>query len=118
VTLRCLIVDDSEEFLRSASRLLESQGVEVVGSASSGADALELTESLEPDLALVDVELGHEDGVTLGNELQARRPAIRVVLISAYDREAFPDLSSESQAIGFLAKRDLSAAAIEDLLAG
>src|SRR5262245_30220882 len=116
VSLRCLIVDDSEEFLASAARLLESQGIEVVGSATSGAEALELAAALEPDLALVDVELRDEDGVAIGNEIEARVPSTRIVLISAYERDEFPDLIGESRAVGFLPKRDLGAAAIAGLL--
>jgi DNA-binding NarL/FixJ family response regulator len=116
VALRCLIVDDSQEFLLSATRLLESQGFEVVGSATSSELALELAASLEPDLALVDVELSDEDGIALGNEL-AGIASTRVVLISAYEQDEFADLISESQAVGFLPKRDLGATAIVDLLA-
>ena len=103
--LRCLIVDDSEEFLVSATRLLESQGIEVVGSATSAEEALELAESLEPDLALVDIELADEDGVALGNQLEKRVPSTRVVLIA------------DSRAVGFLSKSDLGATAIAGLLA-
>src|SRR5262249_25499632 len=62
VKLRSLIVDDSEPFLASARRLLESQGVEIVATATSGAEALDLATALSPDLALVDIELGEEDG--------------------------------------------------------
>jgi DNA-binding NarL/FixJ family response regulator len=116
MALRCLIVDDSEEFLVSATLLLKSQGIEVVGSATSGADALELAATLEPDLALVDVELRDEDGVALANEIEARVATTRVVLISAYEREEFADLIADSRAAGFLPKRDLGAAAIAGLL--
>jgi DNA-binding NarL/FixJ family response regulator len=116
MALRCLIVDDSEEFLLSATRLLESQGIEVVGSATSGADALELAAALEPDLALVDVELRDEDGVALGNEIEARVASTRVVLISAYEWDEFADVIGDSRAAGFLPKRDLGAAAIAGLL--
>ena len=42
VSVRCLLIDDSREFLASAARLLESQGVEVVGCATSTREALEL----------------------------------------------------------------------------
>jgi len=116
VAFRCLIVDDNHDFLTSAAQLLGSQGVEIVGSASSTAEALRLARMLEPDVALVDIELGDEDGIELSQELAARVPATHVVLISAYERDDLVDLLSNSPAIGFLPKRSLGVSAIERLL--
>ena len=105
--LRCLLVDDSEEFLASAARLLESQGIDVVACATRGGEALELAASLEPDVALVDIELADEDGIVLARELAARTPSTRIVLISAYDRDELSEVIAGSPAAGFLSKRDL-----------
>jgi DNA-binding NarL/FixJ family response regulator len=112
-----LIVDDSDEFVASAARLLGSQGLDVVGSASSGERALELAGSLEPDVALVDIELGEEDGIELSHVFAAQAPATRVVLISSYDQADLGDLISRSPAVGFLPKTDLGAAEIRAILA-
>jgi two-component system nitrate/nitrite response regulator NarL len=114
VSVRCLIVDDSDEFVASAARLLGSQGLDVVGSASDGARALELAGSLVPDVALVDIELGEEDGIELSHVLSAHT---RVVLISSYDQADLGDLIARSPAAGFLPKTDLGAAEIIRLLA-
>ena len=114
--LRSLIVDDSEPFLASARRLLESQGVEIVGTATSGAEALDLAAELSPDLALVDVELGDEDGLAVAGELLTRSPEMRVVLISTYGRDEMQDLISTSSAVGFLPKSRLSGDAVRALL--
>jgi two-component system, NarL family, nitrate/nitrite response regulator NarL len=116
VKLRCLIVDDNEEFLASAGRLLESQGIDVVGSATSGGEALELAEELQPDVTLVDIELGDEDGVAVAGRLSAGVPATTVVLISAYRRDELSEVIAGSPAAGFLSKSDLGLAAIESLL--
>src|SRR3954447_21914697 len=85
VTLRCLLVDDSREFLTSATRLLESQGVEVVGRATNGREALRLALALAPDVALVDIDLGEEDGLAVAHEIEDQVASVRVVLISAND---------------------------------
>ena len=114
--MRYLIVDDSEEFLGSATRLLNSQGVEIVGVASSAGEALRLAEVLAPDVVLVDIELGDEDGFELTRKLATQWPSTRVVLISAYEREELGELIAESPAVGFMAKGALGAAAIEGLL--
>jgi DNA-binding NarL/FixJ family response regulator len=114
--VRCIIVDDSEEFLASASRLLGSQGMDVVALASSGDCALRLAGELGPDLALVDIELGEEDGILLSHELAARAPKTQVVLISSYERDDLGDIITQSPAAGFLPKTDLGMAAIARLL--
>lgn len=116
--MRSLIVDDSETFLVSARRLLESQGVEIVGTATSAAEALELAAALSPDLALVDVELGEEDGLALAGELRSRSPATRVVLISTYGSDEMQGLIATSTALAFLPKSRLSGDAVRALLDG
>jgi DNA-binding NarL/FixJ family response regulator len=116
MSMRCLLVDDSEEFLASAKRLLESQGLEIVGSATSRNEALALAASLGPDVALVDIELADEDGIALAQEIEERVSSTRVILISAYEREDLLDLVSGSRAVGFLPKRLLRRDAIAGLL--
>jgi CheY-like chemotaxis protein len=55
--LRVLLVDDNDEFLASAGRLVESEGIEVVGYSKSGSEALRLARGRDkPHLALVDIE--------------------------------------------------------------
>jgi two-component system, NarL family, nitrate/nitrite response regulator NarL len=112
VALRCLIVDDSEEFLASAERLLSAQGLAVVGVASSGVEAVRLARRLLPDVALVDVELGEEDGVDVARRLAKHAPSSRVVLISSHPEDELGDLLAGNPAVGFLPKTALSAAAI------
>jgi CheY-like chemotaxis protein len=116
VALRCLIVDDNEEFLDSASRLLASQGVEVVGLASSGAEAVRLVKTLGPDVALVDVQLGDEDGLEVTRRLAADARETRIVLISTHSENELTDLIVGSPAVGFLAKTALGAHAIAEIL--
>ena len=115
MALRCLIVDDNEAFLASASRLLSAQGLEVVGWALSGAEALRLVERLRPDVALVDVQLGDEDGLELTRRLAAAH-ATPVVLISSHSKEELGELIDQSPAVGFLPKSALGADAIAELL--
>jgi DNA-binding NarL/FixJ family response regulator len=115
-SVRCLLVDDSPEFLASATRLLESQGFEIVGRATRGAEALELAERLAPEVALVDIELADEDGIALTHDFEERAPETRVILISAYERDDLSDLIAGSRAVGFLPKRSLGAAAVRPLL--
>lgn len=114
--LRCLIVDDNEDFLEATSRVLESQGLEVVGCASSGDEAMRMVEDLSPTVALVDVRLGREDGVELATRLAAKAPATQVVLISTTMDDAVLELMTNSRVAGFLPKAALSAAAVGALV--
>ena len=112
MALRCLIVDDNEAFLASASRLLSTQGLEIVGRALTGAEALRLARQLEPDVALVDVQLGREDGRRLASTARATR----VILISSHSKDELGELIADSPATGFLPKPALGADAITTLL--
>jgi DNA-binding NarL/FixJ family response regulator len=116
VPLRCLIVDDSEDFLASASRLLISQGVDVVGCASGGAEARTLGATLRPDVALVDVQLGEEDGFELTGWLAENVHTTQVILVSTHEESDLLELIAESDAVGFLPKAAISARAIAELL--
>jgi DNA-binding NarL/FixJ family response regulator len=117
VALRCVLVDDSPGFLAAGRRLLERQGISVVGVASTNAEAVRKVEELRPDLTLSDIDLGEESGFDLAREL-ARSPnhSSPVILISAHLEDDFADLIRASPALGFVSKTDLSAQAIRDIL--
>ena len=111
---RVVIVDDNPEFIDSARRLLEHQGVRVVGVASTNADGLRHIQELRPDVTLVDVYLGDESGFDLAEALQHSdewKP-VPVILISTHAEPDLADMVETSPAIGFLAKSALSADAI------
>jgi two-component system nitrate/nitrite response regulator NarL len=112
-----MIVDDNEGFLASAARLLSSQGVVIVGQASLGAEAIALAVTLKPDVALVDVELGEEDGIELARQLTAIAAPMAVILISLREQDELTELIEGSGAVGFLAKGELGAQRIADLVA-
>ncbi len=65
MALRCLLVDDSTHFLEAASKLLKGQGLVVVGTAATSAEALALVRELEPDVTMVDIDLNGESGFDL-----------------------------------------------------
>jgi two-component system nitrate/nitrite response regulator NarL len=117
MALRLLIVDDNERFLEAARSTLERDGIEVVGTATTAAEAERQADELDPDVVLVDLNLGADSGFDLTRRLaEPRSNYSRVLLISTRDEEDFSDLIRESPAIGFLSKSDLSAGAIRELL--
>jgi DNA-binding NarL/FixJ family response regulator len=116
--IRCLIVDDNASFRHEMGGLLAEQGLEVVGGAGSAAEALEQIAELRPDVALIDIDLGADSGLTLATRLrETPGPAVlSVILISTYDEGAFAELIERSSALGFLPKTELSAVAIRGML--
>lgn len=113
-----LIVDDHPSFRATARALLESEGFEVVGEAADGASALAAAAELRPDLVLLDVQLPDLDGFAVSQQLLAstngHAPAI--VLTSSRDSADFGPLVEASGARGFVAKAELTGAALAALL--
>jgi DNA-binding NarL/FixJ family response regulator len=116
VSLRCLIVDDNSLFLEGAVDLLTREGLDVVGVASDSAGAIRLATELHPDVTLVDIDLGDEDGFDLAQRLHAISGASKVILVSTHAEEDLFHLIAASPALGFVPKTRLSARAIRDLL--
>jgi CheY-like chemotaxis protein len=121
MSLRSLLVDDNDAFLEVASVLLEREGVTVVGVASNTVEALRQARALRLDVILVDIDLGDESGFDLawlltrdGQRGQSFRA--EVILISSYAETDYAELIAESPAAGFLAKSELSAQAIGQIL--
>jgi DNA-binding NarL/FixJ family response regulator len=114
---KCLIIDDNALFLDGAADLLVRQGIDVVGVAGSGDEAIRLAQELRPDVALVDVDLGDEDGFELTEQLGSLPGGPKVILVSTHAEEDLAHLIGSSSALGFVAKARLSAEAILDLLA-
>jgi len=122
--LRCLLVDDNDAFLETARALLERQGVQVAGVASTIAGALRQARALRPDVVLVDIGLGEESGFELARLLVAdgqdgqggQGGRADVILISAQAERDYADLIAESPAAGFLHKPELSAQRISQIL--
>lgn len=113
---RTLIVDDSEQFLVSAQRLLDVGGVRIVGTARSGSEAIRLAEELAPDLVLVDIDLGGESGLDVARDLALLEPAPVVVLISTHSEAEVGELVADTPAAGFIPKSRLDAAAVRAFL--
>ena len=115
--MRCVIVDDNALFLEGAADLLTREGLDVVGVASDSAEAIRLVTELRPDVTLIDIDLGDEDGFELTRRLNDISAASsKVILVSTHAEEDLAHLIERSPALGFIAKTRLSAQAIRDTL--
>ena len=119
VRLRCLIVDDNEPFLEIAAASLAGDDLDVLGTATTSAEALRHVAEQQPDVVLVDINLGEESGFELARKLVERFPQLAsgVVLISTRAEQDFGGLIKASPAAGFVRKTQLSAQAVRELVA-
>ncbi len=109
-----LIVDDHPGFRGSARALLEASGrLHVVGEAANGADAVQAAARLHPDIILLDIVLPDIDGIAVC-ELIMRDPMSQpaIVLTSSRDPASYGPRLKTSRARGFIAKDELSPAAL------
>ena len=112
--VRLAIVDDHplvRDGLRA--RLSVVTGLEVIGEAASGAQALELAASMLPDLMLVDVGMRGMNGIELANALRERHPSIKVLMLSMYDNREYVISAIRAGARGYVLKESPT----EDILA-
>jgi DNA-binding NarL/FixJ family response regulator len=116
--LRCVIVDDSPAFLDAAANFLGRDGITVVGVASTGAEALSCVAQLRPDVTIVDINLGGENGFELAEQLADGSASSPVILTSTHSVQEFADMIAASPALGFVPKVALSPEAIRELLDG
>ena len=113
-----MIVDDNRDFLDAAARLLEHQGISVVAVATSSVEGMQRIGELQPDVTLVDIDLGEESGFDVVEKLHRNGSgaAVRTILISTHAEEDFAEMVAASPALAFIPKAALSGAAIRDVL--
>lgn len=113
-----LIVDDHAEFRSVARRVLERSDFQVVGEAADGITGTAAVRLLRPDVVLLDIQLPDVDGCELCRVLVAEPEAPRIVLISSRDAADYGVRLTGCGALGFVAKADLSVAALDAILTG
>ena len=112
-----LIVDDHLAFRSAVRAVLEADGYEVVGEAGDGRAGLSAALALKPDIVLLDVRLPDMDGFAVALHLAATGEGPAVIVTSSSEDPLYPARAARSGARGFVAKHDVSGAALERILA-
>jgi DNA-binding NarL/FixJ family response regulator len=112
-----LLVDDSPRYRAQLRRMVGKICPRaLIYEAGNIGEALHLTQRVTPQLVLVDVVLGEEDGIRCMRRIKGLSPSSRIVLISAYPDREFHRLGLEAGAVAFLDKKDLDAPALRQIL--
>jgi len=103
--VRVLVVDDQRLMRDGIASLLGIQdGIEVVGTASNGQEALEQALSLQPDVILMDVRMPVMDGVVATAQVRRQLPSCRVLMLTTFDDEEYVIEALRAGATGYLLK--------------
>jgi DNA-binding NarL/FixJ family response regulator len=105
--VKVMIVEDHPLFSKGLSSLIGSrEGYTVVGEARDSAEALKLAGEGEPDLVILDLNLGDEDGLDLLKELRRRFPAMVVLVLSMHDERYYAERVLKAGGRGYIMKTE------------
>jgi YesN/AraC family two-component response regulator len=103
--MRVLIVDDSQAIRRLLRRMIERRTTfTVIGEACNGADAIEATERLHPDVIIPDIDMPVMDGVEAAPLLKRARPTVHIIVCTSNDASRVAGLLDEGVIVGHVYK--------------
>ena len=121
-TLRIVVADDQRAVREALATVLDAEpGLEVVGLAADGDEAVELAHRFSPDVVLMDLRMPNVDGVAATQRLADELPAVRVVVLTTFADDSSILTALEAGAMGFLTKdagREQIALAVRSAAAG
>jgi DNA-binding NarL/FixJ family response regulator len=113
-SLRVLIVDDHDLFRSGLRNLLEEEGVNIIGEAAAGQEALQIVRELAPDVVVMDLNMPGMGGVEATRHISAIAPLTRVLMLTISDQDNDVIDAILAGACGYLLKDS----SIQDLMAG
>lgn len=103
--IRILIVDDHQLVRQGLAALLSVKpGIEVIGQAVDGAEAIELANSLSPDIILLDLLMPRKDGIEATREIKINNPDARILIITSFAEDEKVFQAIKAGALGYLMK--------------
>ncbi len=115
MTIRVLLADDQDLLRRGFKMIIDAQaGMEAVGEAANGAQAIARAAALRPDVVLMDVRMPGTNGIEATRHIAAHLPEVKVLILTTFDVDEYAFTALHAGASGFLLKN----ARTEDLVAG
>lgn len=100
---RVLVAEDEALIRMDLAEMLREEGYEIVGEAGDGQEAVELAESLKPDLVIMDVKMPRRDGIDAASEIAAKRIA-PIVILTAFSQRELVKRARDAGAMAYLVK--------------
>ena len=100
---RVLIAEDEALIRMDLAEMLREEGYEVVGEAGDGQEAVELAESLRPDLVIMDVKMPRRDGIDAAAEIASKRIA-PILVLTAFSQRELVERARDAGAMAYLVK--------------
>ena len=118
MTIRVLVADDQALFREALTTLLEVQpGIEAVGEAGDGEEAVRRSDELRPDVVLMDLRMPVLDGIGATARLRAEQPDVQVLALTTFDDDEDVFAALRAGAVGYLLKDVSSARLVEAIVA-
>jgi DNA-binding NarL/FixJ family response regulator len=115
--IRVLIADDHRLFAEALEAILAGERrIEVVGRARNGAEALELSLELEPDIVLMDISMPVMDGVEATRRIRESRPDACVLMLTGSNSAGDVDRSRQAGAAGYVTKDRIASQLVEAIV--
>ena len=115
--VRVLIADDHRLFAEALEAILEGDSrIEVVGHAGDGGEAVELAETLSPDVILMDISMRVMDGFEATRRIRDRTPAACILMLTGSNATADIDRARRAGAVGYVTKDRIAAELIDAIV--
>ena len=115
--IKVLIADDHRLFAEALEAILAAESrIEVVGRARNGAEALELTLDLEPDIVLMDISMPVMDGIEATRRIREARPKACVLILTGSNAAADVDRSRDAGAAGYVTKDRIASELVDAIV--
>jgi len=103
--IKVLLVDDHDLVRLGVKRLLQdAKGIQVIGEASTGEEAIKLTRELSPDVVIMDLQMPGIGGLEATRKMLRHNPMVRVLALTVCDDEPYPSRLLQAGAAGYITK--------------
>jgi len=121
MNIKVLLVDDHAVMREGLAALLSAAGIDVIGTASNGREAVHLARELTPDVVVMDISMPDLNGIEAARQIRVRAPSVRVVMLSMHANREHVHQALAAGADGYVLKESAAtevAAAVRAVAAG